>query len=232
MPIRRAPSYGTEAASAAPMPDEAPEIQTTIVYASTCGSSSGGVSGANSPVIARAWISSKLAPAGVGLGHAIGVDELADRVLVELRALAHERARLRPVAEVVDLQLDVVAVRVAVVVRERHPVIEAERRHDPGLLEPQVAGVELVEAVVLERRVVQPRARVLAPGRRRSSGTRSARSGGWPRRWRATPRTAYWKRTSAPTSDGVPVDHLLQPGGLEVDVVELGVDDGVSGHRR
>ena len=64
MPITRAPSYGTEAASAAPMPDDAPEIQTTmLIYASTCGTCSGGVSGLNSPAIARAWISSKLAPA-------------------------------------------------------------------------------------------------------------------------------------------------------------------------
>jgi hypothetical protein len=40
-------------------------------------------------------------------------------------------------------------------------VVEAEVRRDPGLLEPQVARVELLEAGVLEGGVVQPRPRVL-----------------------------------------------------------------------
>ena len=96
-----------------------------------------------------------------GLCHAGGVDELADRIRGELGALAHVRAGLRPVAEVVDLQLDVVTVRVAVVVRERHAVVEAERRLDAGLLESHVARVEILEGAVLERRVVQPGSRVL-----------------------------------------------------------------------
>ena len=170
---------------------------------------------------------------GLGrLRHASGVDEPADRILVELKALAHVRARLRPVAEVVDLQLDVVAVRIAVVVGERHAVVEAEVRHDPGLLEPQVARVELVEAVVLEGGVVQPRPRVLlgVVDEVRERGQRDPVVGlvvGDPGAERIP------EEHLGPEQHAVPVDHLLEPGGLEVDVVQLGVDDGsVSGHRR
>ena len=54
-----------------------------------------------------------------------GSTNCADRVGLELLGGPHPLLRLRPVAEVVDLQLDVVAVRVGVVVGERHAVVQA-----------------------------------------------------------------------------------------------------------
>jgi hypothetical protein len=124
----------------------------------------------------------------------------------------------------------VVAVRVAVVVGERHAVVETEVRHDPGVLEPQIARVELFEAVVLERRVMQPRPRVLlgVVDEVRPRGERDAVVGGVVGQPRAE---VVLEEHLGPDQDRVPVDHLLQSGRLEVDVVELGVDD-VSGHRR
>ena len=61
-------------------------------------------------------------------GDLLGVDEHADRVGLELVRGAHPLLRLLPVAEAVDLQLDVVAVGIGVVVGERHPVVQAQRR--------------------------------------------------------------------------------------------------------
>ena len=107
-------------------------------------------------------------------------------------------------------------------------MIDADVRLDARLAQAQIARVELLEARLLEGAVVKPRAIVLAQDRRRSPGRPAARCGGWRRRSTARPRPASWKRTSAPTTVAVPVDHLLQAGGLEVEMVELRVDHGVS----
>ena len=103
-------------------------------------------------------------------------------------------------------------------------MVEADVGLDPGLAQPQVARVEVLEARVLEGAVVQPGARVLLGVVARSPGTRAARCGGWPRRWRARRRRRPGSCTSAPTSGAVPVDHLLQARRLQVDVVERGLD--------
>ena len=100
----------------------------------------------------------------------------------------------------------------------------------PASLQPQVARVELVEASRTRTPSGACPCGCPSPGRRRSSGTRAARSGGSPRRWRARRRRWSRKTTSAPTSVRVEVDHLLQPGRLEVDVVELGMDHCGVGH--
>ena len=125
------------------------------------GMSTGGCAGANSPAIARAWMSSKrrrrpLRPRPAPGRRRRRSGWRGTPGLVRIHSLG-----LRPVAEVVDLELDVVAVGVLVVVGERHPVVEAEGRLDPGLAQPQVARVQVLEAVVLERAVVQARARLL-----------------------------------------------------------------------
>ena len=54
----------------------------------------------------------------------IGIDGDADRVGRELGRGAHELRRALPVAEVVGLQLDAVAVGIDEVERQRHPVVE------------------------------------------------------------------------------------------------------------
>ena len=106
-------------------------------------------------------------------------------------------------------------------------MVEAERRRDAGLLEAQVARVQVLEARVLERRVVHPGARVLL---RVVDEVRE--------REQRDPVVRVVVRQ--PGADlvledhlraderAVEVDHLLQPGGLEVDVVELRVDHGSS----
>jgi hypothetical protein len=126
----------------------------------------------------------------------------------------------------------VVAVRVAVVVRECHTVVEAERRLDAGLLESQVARVEILEGVVLERRVVEPGSRVLVGvvDEVRERGQRDAVIGlvvGDP-----GPELVL-EQDFRSEQRGVPVDHGLELVGLEVHVVELGTDKGpVIGHGR
>ena len=167
---------------------------------------------------------------GVIGGDRLGIDELADRVGLELLGGAHPLRRLLPVAEAVDLELDVVAVGIGVVVGERHPVVEAQRRGDPGLLEAQVARVQVLEARVLERRVVHPRARVLLrvldEVREREQRDPVIRA------VVGQPRADLVLEDDLGTDErAVEVDHLLQAGRLEVDVVERGVDHGV-GHVR
>ncbi len=149
-------------------------------------------------------------PAGGGVGDLGGVDEHADRVLVEDLAGAHVLAGLGPVTEVVDLQLDEVAVGVLVVVGERHPVVEAEVGLDPGLAQPQVAGVEVLEGVVLERAVVQPGAGVLLgvvdePGEREQRDAVVGRIVGQPRA------DVVLEQHLGADDERVPVDQLLQP---------------------
>ena len=65
-------------------------------------------------------------------GDPVRIDELADRVGLERFGVSHPLRRLGPVAEVVDLELDAVAVRVGVVVGERHAVVDAELGLDPA----------------------------------------------------------------------------------------------------
>ena len=162
-------------------------------------------------------------PVGVVGGDPLGVDEHADRVGLELLRVAHPVLRPGPVAEAVDLQLDVVAVRIGVVVGERHPVVEAQRRRDLLLLEPQVARVQLLEARVLERGVVHAGAclllRVLDEVREREQRDPMVRF------VVGQPRAALELVDDLGADERpVAVDHLLQTGRLEVEVVELGMD--------
>jgi hypothetical protein len=59
---------------------------------------------------------------------------------------------------VVDLQLDAVTVGIAVVERERWPVIDRPLGLDAASLHPAVGVEELVERVVLVADVIQPHA--------------------------------------------------------------------------
>jgi hypothetical protein len=104
-------------------------------------------------------------------------------------------------------------------------VIDAERGLDAGLLEPQVARVEVVERPVLERAVMEPGVRLLfrVVGEAREGEQRDpvvrlvvAQPGA----------DVIAEDHLGADEDRVVVDHLAQPGGLEVDVVEPRVDHG------
>src|SRR5271165_659733 len=149
---------------------------------------------------------------------------------MELLALAHPLARLRPVAEDVALQLDVVAVGVLVVVGERHPVVEADVGRDPRLAQAQIAGVQLLEAVVLKRAVVHPGAGVLLrviheplEGEQRDAVVGLIVGQPCP--------VGCLEEDLGSNERAVPVDHLLQARRLQVEMVELGLDHGGVGHR-
>src|SRR4051794_24477226 len=157
------------------------------------------------------------------------IDVGADRVLCEALAV-HELRRTRPVAEVIDLQLHAVAVRVGVVERQRHPVIEDGVREHAAVSEPDVRAQELVERLVLERGVMDARVDqlvgVVANPRRRQQ--REAMVG----RIVAQPGSAgEGVGRSHPHDQPVPVDHLPEPPRLEVDVMQPRHGDGV-GERR
>ena len=160
---------------------------------------------------------------GMIRGDPLGIDELADRIRLELLRGPHPLSRLGPIAEVVDLELDVVAVGVGVVVGERHAVIDAERRLDPGLLQTQIAGVELVEPGVLEGRVMEAGAGLLLG----IVGEAGEREQGDPviRGVIAEPGAdVVLKVDLGADEDRVEIDHLLETGRLQVEVVELGMD--------
>ena len=110
-------------------------------------------------------------------------------------------------------------------------MVQAQRRGDAGLLQPQVARVQVLEAGVLERRVVHPRAGVLlrvvdeVRERQQRDPVIGAVVG--------QPRADLVLEDDLGTDErAVEVDHLLQAGCLEVDVVEGRVDHGGVGHAR
>src|SRR4051794_36040060 len=158
------------------------------------------------------------------------IDVRADRVLGEALAV-HELRRLRPIAEVIDLQLHAVAVRVGVVERQRHPVIEDAVGQHAALVEPDVGAQELVEGPVLERRVmdagVDQLVGIVANQRRRQQCEPMVG------RIVAEPGSAREDvRGSHPDDQSIPVDHLLQARRLEVDVMQRRHGDAVGRGRR
>ena len=101
----------------------------------------------------------------------------------------------------------------------------------PCIAQAQVARVQLLEARVLERRVVHPRAGVLVRvidevrERQQRDPVIGAVVG--------QPSAALELEDRLGTDErAVEVDHLLQPRRLEVDVMERGVDHGGVGHAR
>ena len=95
----------------------------------------------------------------------------------------------------------------------------------PALAQPQIVRVELLEVGVLERAVVHARARVLLRviHEPREGEQRDPVVGAVV----AQPRTGGVLEDDLGADHlAVPVDHLLQPRRLEVDVVELGVNHG------
>ena len=69
----------------------------------------------------------------------------ADRVLVGDRAPAHISPTFRRGGEIVDQQLDLVIVGVAVIHRGRDTVVDAAMRADADLLEPEVVVGQIVQ---------------------------------------------------------------------------------------
>ena len=105
-------------------------------------------------------------------------------------------------------------------------MVEAQRRDDARLPEPQVARVQLVEAPVLERAVVHPGARVLLgivdEVREREQRDAVVRTVvGQPRA------DLILEHDVDADERAVEVDHLLEAGGLEVDVVEGRMNHGL-----
>ncbi len=84
----------------------------------------------------------------------VGIVLDPDRVPVERRRM-HPRLSFLGGREVVDLQLDAVAVGVPVVHRGRGPVVHAEERTDAAIPEPDVGVQQLAHRSVGERDVMQ-----------------------------------------------------------------------------
>ena len=130
-----------------------------------------------------------------------------------------------------DLQLHAVAVGVLVVVGERHPVVDAEVRLDPRATEPQIAGVQVGEAAVLEGAVVHPGS-CLALGVIDEPGEAQQRDAVVCAVVRQ-PCPCGVLEAHLRSHDGpIPVDQLLQPCGLEVDVMECGPERCLRAHPR
>ena len=102
-------------------------------------------------------------------------------------------------------------------------MIDAERRLDPGLLQTQIGRVELVEARVLEGRVMQAGAAVLV---RVVAETGEGQQGDPVVSLVVAEPGAnvVLKVDLSADEDRVEIDHLLETGGLQVEVVELGMD--------
>ena len=105
----------------------------------------------------------------IGVEHLGRIERHADRVGGELRRGAHPFAGFRPVAEIVGLQLDEVAVGVGIVERRGQAVIEAGLGLDAELAQAIEAVEQVARRRELEGGVVQPRAAdlggiVLQPG--------------------------------------------------------------------
>jgi hypothetical protein len=79
-------------------------------------------------------------PSRTDRNHLLGIDVSAHRVGPELWRLAHVCARLLPVAEVIDRQLDAVAVGVLVVECGARAVVRREDGFDPQALQSCVGG--------------------------------------------------------------------------------------------
>src|SRR5262250_795198 len=100
----------------------------------------------------------------LGDGHAgpellhelIRIELHADRVLVERRR-QHPRLPLLGGRIVVDLQLDPVAVGIAIIHRRRGPMVHAEEGADPAVPDPRVVIQKLAHRPERERDVMQPR---------------------------------------------------------------------------
>jgi hypothetical protein len=159
----------------------------------------------------------------------VGVELRANRVGGKRRRGVHPVAGCCPVAETIHLQLEQVAVRVGVVERDRHAVIEREGRHDAVALQPNIRGQQIGERSVLECVVVQARVPLLVRiiNGARPDHQRQALVG---RIIGQKGPTGECEGRREAQHQAVPVDHRLQARGRQVDVVQLWPDDGLVGH--
>jgi hypothetical protein len=119
----------------------------------------------------------------------------------------HPLAGRRPVAKTVYLQLEQVAVRVEVVERDRHAVIQCKGRDNAVNLQPDIRGQQIGERGILECIVVQASMRLLTrfidaarPGQQRQTVV-----GGIVGQKRPTRKREGWPEAQ---HQSVPVDHL------------------------
>src|SRR5882724_5019050 len=85
----------------------------------------------------------------------IGLERDADRVLGKGRGL-HIGLAVANIRKIVDQQLDLIVVRVAIVHRGRRPVVDAPIGANAALLEPRIGVEQLFKALEGKGHMVQP----------------------------------------------------------------------------